>query len=200
MARTFVLVPSAGTIKLAGYSYTDGADTKVDEVSAPGEGFLPSYTVFAENISTATANSHLLQIMGSAALRTRVRRIRIRQRVAATTAAFGVIQFFRLSTAGTGGTAITPSSMDFNNAVASATAMTLPTVKGTEQVEWWAETPWFVGATTATPLVLMEWVALPIQQPMTIDLSVAKGIAIKMVTATAGAAVDIMVDLAESPY
>jgi hypothetical protein len=203
MARSHVLVPSTGTIKLATYQYTDGANIKDDELVALGEQHLPTYSVVGAP-STATANSHLVQIMAGASNRVRIRRIEYYLNTLATTAAFGVVSLFRLTTAGTGGGAVTPSAFDPADSGSGATAMTLPTVKGTEGAQIWTGAAYFMQtAGASTPLVqpILVWDFDRLHsKPITIAAGTTNGVAIKQETAIAGAIARISVIFDESPY
>lgn len=95
--------------------------------------FQACYTIpISAAISTGTANSHLLEIMAGATYDVLVIEIMLRQFVAAGSATVGQVGWYRLSSAGTGGTAITPAKLDNGDASAGATAMTLASAKGTE--------------------------------------------------------------------
>lgn len=132
MAEAFVNVTEGSGKKLHGWDRVIGANTVIDEFTQLGEYPLACYTVTADGISAATANDHVLQIMAGASLLLRIRLYWIEQANlggAAATVGFDVV---RLTSAGTGGTAITPAKIDSADGAAAFTAMTLPTVKGTE--------------------------------------------------------------------
>jgi hypothetical protein len=154
-------------------------------------------------VSLATVNDHLLQIMAGSSNYVRIRRIHIEQANNATAAAFGVIEIWRLTTAGTGGTAVTPAKFDTGDAAAGATAMTLPTAKGTEgtllfrPVMLWRQA---VSATTAQYDDVFEWTQHPGQKPIIIPAGTSNGIAIKSTTATASATVSMWVEFVETPW
>jgi hypothetical protein len=200
--RSFISVLGS---KLATSNYTDGADSKHDEVNVLGEQFLPTYIVHPNNnISTATAASHILQIMAGSSLKVRIRRIELYQVVMATTVTGADFQVFRLSSAGTGGTAYTPAALDTADTAAGATAMTLPTVKGTETTLV-ANIPTYLmqtlGASNATPALLgvLDF-DRPRSKPLIIQSGTANGIAVKIGGGVAGASVMIQVWLDESSY
>lgn len=135
MAESIVQVNEGAGKKLHTFQRTIGANAVEDEVILHGEPYLATYGITpTATLSMATANDHLVQIMAGASLNVLVRRIRLYQVVAVTTAASSSFQLLRLTTAGTGGTALTPAPFDSTDAAAGATAMTLPTVKGTEGV------------------------------------------------------------------
>lgn len=132
MAEAFVNVTEGAGKKLHAWDRAVGANTVLDEFTLPGEYPLACYGVTADGISAATLNDHVLQIMAGASLPLRVRMLIIEE--AAVGGAAGTVGFdiVRLTTAGTGGTALTPAKLDNADGAAAFTAMTLPTVKGTE--------------------------------------------------------------------
>src|ERR1044071_6233690 len=134
MAESLVAVSQGSGKNFHTYNRTIGGNSVEDEVVLIGEQYVPTYVVAAgATISIATAASHVLQIMAGTTNPVFIRRIKIWKSVPATTAALIFFQLLRLTTAGTGGGTITPQQHDStNDSAAGATAMTLPTVKGTE--------------------------------------------------------------------
>lgn len=175
-----------------------------DQFTVPGEYPYASYVVFGAGISIATANDHVLQIMAGSSNHVRIRRIRVEQFANATTAAATSMSLYRLTTAGTGGTSVTPARHDLGDAVAGATAMTLPTVKGTEAasdtLRWamlWRQA---VATTGAQFDDYFEWTQMPGQKPIIIPAGTSNGVAIKTNAAVAGATVIVTVEFTETPY
>jgi hypothetical protein len=128
-------------------AYTDGAGKNIDAqertISAVayqqqtfllGPPYLPAYSVIASSISTATAASHILEIMAGATNYVAIERVRVKQ-VTIGTAGILSLAVLRLTSAGTGGGVVTPRPFDSADSAADATAMTLPTVKGAEGVQ-----------------------------------------------------------------
>lgn len=202
MAESIVQVTEGVGKKLHTWSRVVGASTVEDEFVLPAEYPLPSYTTIALVISFATVNDHILQLMAGAALNVRIRRIRITQHAGATAAAAGAINVVRLTTAGTGGTVVTPRRNVSADAAAGATAMTLPTVKGTEGDMWWAEsynarqTPPAGGG----PNVIFEWLQHPGEEPLTIAAGVTNGIAIKSTVAIAAMTGNVVIEFVETAF
>lgn len=196
MAESLVQVTSGAGPKLHTWQRTIGANNVEDEFVIPGEYPLASYSIApAAPLATTNANAHLLQIMAGASLNVRVRRIRVRQHAVPAAVAAFEIQIWRLSSAGTGGTAITPSKMDTADAAAGATAMTLPTAKGTETVQLWDESIWLGVVATPVSSNLMEWVAAPGSKGILIPAGATNGIAVKNInngTATLSVTADIV--------
>lgn len=206
MAESTVAVTEGAGKKLHSFNRTIGANSVEDEVVLLGENYLASYmlTTQGTNVSTATANSHLLQIMAGASLKVRIRRIEMHQLAMATTVTVPIIQLFRLTTAGTGGTTLTPAALDPGDSASGATAMTLPSSKGTEGVQVGEGRPYLMQTLSAsTPLVNPVWVMdfdRPRSKPLIISSGTANGIAVKIVTATAAATVAFNVWLDESSF
>jgi len=186
--------------KLHHFQRTIGANDVLDEVVIPGEPYLAAYSAVYAAVSTATANSHLAQLMALAGTNLYIRRIRVRQKVAATTAAFMTLQILRLTTAGTGGTAVTPRAMDATDGAAAEDARFIPGVKGTEGSLLWEEAAWMVGATTASGLELLEWTPAPNAKGIRISAGTANGIAVKNVTAIPAGQVDVLIDFWEASF
>jgi len=135
-----------------------------------------------------------------------VRRIRFCQMVAARAAAIIQLHVVRLSTAGTGGTALTFAPMDTTDAAAGATSMMLPTVKGTESVVLDSIGVYFI---QTVPVSLIPGMVLIAdfdyrgerQKSLRIPAGTANGIAIKnRNAAVAGASVSVVVELTEAPF
>lgn len=206
MAESSVAVtPGAGAL-LHADSKSIGGSTVLDEYILHGEPFLATYVVSTTTaISTATAASHLIQVMSGATLNVYLRRISVYQFAVATAAAITSLQLFRLTTAGTGGTAFTPNPIS-NEAAAGATAMTLPTVKGTEAQVLGIKTCQLIqtvptgGAPGVAPL-LAEWDFEKLRgKALRIPSGAANGLAVKNPTAIAGATVVIEIVLSEANF
>lgn len=206
MAESLVQVTEGSGKKLHTNSRTIGANTVEDEYVLIGEPFLATYrvTAAAGGISTATAASHLLEIMAGASLNLFVRRLEIVQLTPVTTAAIDEMQIFRLTTAGTGGTALTPRSMNTADAASGATAMTLPTVKGTEgalldsDALYFTQTVATAGASSPGRCV---WVFDGNRaKPLVILAGTTNGICIKNVTARAAGTVLVRAEFTEANF
>src|ERR1035437_699489 len=113
MATPSYLGVTPGTgLKMATVSYTEGGYTVSDQKVILGEQYLPTFVVNAAGIVTDTSADHLVQIMAGSGLNVRIRRIAIWQSTVATTAAIADLAIVRLTSAGTGGSAITPAPLD----------------------------------------------------------------------------------------
>ncbi len=182
MAETGVLVPNTGSIKMHGWDRTiTGPGTVQDEYIQHGEVGLPTYIISGSQTIPAAANDHIGQIMAGSTLPVRVRRIRVSQHAAPAAVAAMEHQVVRLTTAGTGGTAITARPYDTTAAAAGATGIALPGVKGTEGVVLLRRSV-FLG-TAAIPLMSWwEWIESLNVQPLIIPAGTANGLAIKAIT------------------
>jgi hypothetical protein len=206
MPESFVNVTEGSGKKLHSWQRTVGANTVEDEYVLQGENALATYcfpTLGAAS-STATANSHLLQIMAGASLKVRIRRIEMHQSGLATTATFMQTTIVRLTTAGTGGTAVTPSPLDPADAASGATAMMLPTVKGTEGVGIAGASCYMMQTVTASaqmtnPIAVWDF-DRPRSKPLIIPAGAANGIAVKNLTAVAAGTVHFTVWFDESTF
>ncbi len=123
----------------------------------------------------------------------------------ATTAGTSDFQLLRLTTAGTGGTALTPNPMDPAFAVAGCTGMTLPSSKGTEGVPLWRGQVYFTQthptARDREPLVILDldFDRLRIAPPV-ISAGTANGLCLKNVTGVAAATITWDAYVSELPY
>jgi hypothetical protein len=204
MAESVVNVTEGAGKKLHTFNRTIGVNSVEDEVVLFGENYLASYTVDTGNVSTATANSHILQIMAGASLKVRVRRIEVWQYALATAAALMDLRVYRLTTAGTGGTAFAAAPLDTTDAAAGAQPMLLPTVKGTEGILIVTGRPYMmqtIGASNQLSQPIAVWdFDRPRSKPLIIAAGVANGIAIKNVDAVAAGSIIVNVWLDESNF
>jgi len=197
---TFFQVTQGAGTKLHTFTRVVGVDTVHESVVVPGLSPYPTYTCSAIGISTATAAAHILQVMAGASLVVYGIRIKIAQRALATTSTVQQFEVRRLTTAGTGGGAVSAVAFDSTDAAAGASGMTLPTSKGTEGTLLRVMT---VGLTQTAPVLntsVEEWIIGPYAKPKRIPAGAANGIAIKNVSAIASATVDVVVELFELAY
>jgi hypothetical protein len=204
MPESLVQVTSGAGPKLHTWQRTIGANSVEDEFVIPGEYPLPSYSVLVHGLTNNTADAHLMQIMSGASTLARIRRISVDQSANATAPALIALQVWRLSTAGTGGTVITPRPYDTADSAASTTAMTLPTVKGTESVQVLLGNLVLrqsLSATSANVDDAWVWTQHPGTKPLIIPAGTTNGIAIKA-TAGFGAAgsANILIEFVETTF
>lgn len=132
MATSYVSFNEGSARKVRTFQRTDGSDTVEEWMYAESEPVLDAYTVSAVGVAGVTADSHLLQIMAGASNRVGIRRITMYQYAVASTSRQARFEIHRLTSAGTGGSSVTPLPLDPSSAAVGATAMTLPSSKGTE--------------------------------------------------------------------
>lgn len=204
MADSSINVTEGSGKRLQTYDVTVSSVIVQRQAVVLGEQPLASYIVgSASTISLATAGSHLIQIMAGAGNRIRLRRIEIYQIAAATAVTMGTFVLYRLSTAGTGGTSLAPVALNPADAAADATGMILPTAKGTENGAIVAGTmiAYQTLATGAAPAPSLVWeFDRPRSGPIQIAAGTSNGIAIKNITAIAGATVTVNVWLDETSW
>lgn len=179
---------------------TVGADTVEILSVVEDEPGHPTYSVTSTTaVSIATANDHVLQIMAGASLPVVIRRLRIVQAVArASAAARGAFGIYRVTSAGTGGTTLTPRPYSTSD-TAGAAAMTLPTSKGTEGVllDVIAGTIWTtLPADNADPPIEADY-ARPRTKGLIIPAGTSNGIVIKNLSAHASATVYVFAEFVE---
>jgi hypothetical protein len=201
MAESLVQVTEGSGKKLHTWQRTIGANAVEDEVILHGEPYLATYVIApVASVSLATANDHIFQVMAGSSLHVLVRRIRLYQTVAATTANYDQFSLLRLTTAGTGGTALTPAPLDTSDSAAGCTAMTTPTAKGSEstQVGRMAAILEQTAPTAGASVVLAEWDFEKLRgKALRIPSGTANGIALKNITASAGAQVQFEIIVSE---
>ena len=163
----------------------------------------PTYSAMATSQTTAATNPHLLQVMAGASLNLRVKRIRVKQIGNATTGGRYVLGIFRLTSAGTGGGAITPAPFRASDGASGAAAMSSPSSKGSEGSQL-METSVVLRqgvATAGSPTDdFWEWVPQPGEEPIFIPAGAANGIAVKGDTSVAGSTLDVLIEFTEAAY
>lgn len=203
MAEAVIAVTSGSGKNTHTWDRTISAVLVQDQFVLPGEYPYASYTVVFEGVSSATAADHIVQIMAGTTNYVRIRRIRFWQEGSAAAAAQRRFQILRLTTAGTGGSAITPAKHDNGDSAAGATAMTLPTVKGTESTLTLTSGLVLHQAvlTTATqPENVQEWVQSPNSKPLIIPAGTSNGICLKTVTGNTSATLAGIIEFVETAW
>jgi len=204
MAEAFINLTEGSGKKAHGYDRSIGGNTVIDEFTLPGEFPYPSFeAVPLTSTSIATANDHVLQLMAGSSNNVRIRYMRFEQSTNATTAAVGIVEIWRLSSAGTGGTSVTPAKYDTADGAAGATAMTLPSAKGTESVllkRFAMVYRQAVAVAQAQVDDAWERYQKPGQKPIIIPAGTSNGIAIKGVTAVAAATVIASIEFVETAF
>jgi hypothetical protein len=176
-----------------------------DQYVLPGEPALATYLVPFYNISIAVADDHIIQLMAGSSNYLRVNKIYFQQ-VASTSAANAAISSFRvyrLTTAGSGGTSITPAKFDAGDPAAGATAMTLPSSKGTEGDALWPFALVIrkaISDTTAQAEMTWQWEASARAKGLIVAAGTTNGLAIKTISGRAGATISGYIELTETAW
>ena len=197
----FVQITEGAGKRLASSTYTENAQTVYDQKFIPGENYLATYTIDATNVSIATVNDHVVAFMAGASLNVRVRYIHIEQNASATAVARATFELLRLTTAGSGGSALTPAKHDTSDAASGCTAQTLPSSKGTESTILRDEVLIMRQALSATqtqPEEAILWQPDLRSKPYIIPAGAANGFAVKILNAIPGATVNIVVEFTET--
>lgn len=180
-----------------------GSNTVLQDRTVMGEPAVATYTASTVTaISAATAAAHLFQVMAGASLRVPIRRIQLWQVANAGAATVAQMAIYRLSSAGTGGGVLTPSSLDPADGASGATVMTLPTAKGTEGALLWSGTVTFTNAAQGAgfgPVLDLSFVDDTVKD-MVIAAGTSNGIALKHITGVASVTVIPVVWFGEINY
>jgi hypothetical protein len=182
-----------------------GSNTVEDEVVISGEQHVPTYSVGSGQTALTTAASHVVQIMAGATLNVYLREIRVYQVATATAAAISPIALIRLTSAGTGGSVLSPFPHDTNDPGSGATVMQLPTVKGTEVGTYMdiAEAYWLQTLPTAVDFnalrCVWQWNGTR-EKALRIPAGSANGLALKSLNALAGATAVVTIRYSEANF
>ena len=203
MPTSYVNFDEGSTKKVRTFQRTDGSDTVEEWMYAESEPALAAYTVQALGIAGSTADSHVLQIMAGASNRVGIRRIMIYQLAAANTTRQVNFSVYRLTSAGTGGSSVTPAVLDPASAAAGATAMTLPSAKGTEGTLVGGRHSGIIQSTITNqmvnPLLDLDF-GYARERPLWIAAGTSNGIAIKNLVADSAATYDVFVRFVEAGW
>ena len=203
MAESSVNVTEGSGKRLHTYDRTISSTLIQEQFTLPGEYAYATYVAYSGAVSTASSASHVMQLMAGSSLNVRIRSIRIEQVANATSVTILGFDIYRLTTAGTGGTAITARPYDTADAAAGATGMTLPTVKGTEGVLLFGTAIVMRQAAAATgtqPEETYEWRQSPNVKPLIIPAGTANGIAVKIASAVAAGTVLVTIEFVETAF
>lgn len=201
MTRSYVGQVAGSDYNLHVVSRTESATTVLQPLYVEGEPELAAYTIStATAIALSTANEHLLQVMAGASLRVGIRAIRVFQVDAAASTGLDAFALYRLTTAGTGGTSITPVALDPADSAAGAAAMTRPTSKGTEgSLVRYRNGLVHATATSIGLNPIIEWDFTMLRTKcLWIAAGTSNGVAVKNLASDASATVRVEVDLVES--
>src|SRR5512139_4289122 len=184
MAETSINLTEGSGKRTHGWDRTISSVLVQDQFVLPGEYPYATY-VAAASALVPVADCHVMQVMAGSTNYVRIRRIEMKQIVAGNATAVPVMEIRRLTTAGTGGTSVTPAPYDVGDAASGATAMTLPSSKGTEGTLLWSSS--FVGTNDDTGISVQTldrfvWEQHRFAKPIVIAAGTSNGIAVKWAT------------------
>lgn len=166
-----------------------------------------TFTAISAAVVAPAANDHVFQLMAGANKDVYLHRLVAWQLAAATAAAIDQYQLLRLTTAGTGGSAITPNPLDLTGNAVTATARGAVTAsKGTEGAILDTQTAYFLQTIGATPggvqttkLLDFDYRASDTMKPR-ITRGAANGLALKALTTRAAASLVIVATFSERDH
>lgn len=200
MAQSNVAVTAGSGTLLDTWTTSKGGNTVHAGRWVPGEYPDPSYALSLSNISAATASSHLMQLMAGASNTVRIRRVWVAQLTPSTADGQSSVQIIRLTTAGTGGSALTPAPFDLADSASGAAGRSLTTAKGTEGTLIMTGNIGFRNTAPTDGDNAWSWEQHGGTGPIVIPAGTSNGIAIKNGSAIAGATVNIIIEFVETLY
>lgn len=133
MAESELAVTPGSGLNLRTNSRTIAGNTRHEQAMIPGEGSLPTYTAIGISIAVTTSGDHVLFIQGDGTNYCRLRRLEIKQATAPGASGTLDLRLLRTSTAGSGGTTVSPRPFDAADTDPFAgVCQTRPSSKGTE--------------------------------------------------------------------
>lgn len=206
MPESFINVTEGSGKKAHTFQRTIGANTVEDETVIPGEHYLATYILStSSNVSGATTGDDMIQLMAGASLNLRIRRFRM-ESAGITAAAIATFQLARVTSAGTGGTALTPVKFDNADAAAGATgASGVPNAThGTIGSVFWTRTMYPVQTPAAaggpSPNPGIEWVQQPGTKPIIVPAGTTNGIVLRNAAGRAGSAYYLEIEFVETSF
>ncbi len=199
MPNSIVQITEGTGKKLQTWQRVIGANTVESEVVIAGDSYLPTYAVTFSDVDVATSAAHVVQLMAGASKPLLIRRIRLRQHNLSTGTTAFQVAIIRLSSAGTGGATLTPRQWDQSDAAVGATAMSLPSAKGTESVEL-ERLMWSAYAAHPFHVLDMVWEPPHGSKPIIVPAGTSGGIAIKIVVGVTGASLTGSITFDERDY
>jgi hypothetical protein len=202
VSESVVAVTEGSGKNLQSWSRVVSSSTVQDQFVLPGAYPYATYVVLAENISIATASDHVVQLMAGSSLYVRVHRIRVTQHTLVTTANADPFQVIRLTSAGSGGSSITPAKFDTGDASAGASAQSLPSSKGTESTTLLTRSLLLTqtAPTAGGYYATWEWTQSLNAKPIIIAAGTSNGLVVKNNGSRPGATVDVEIEFTETSY
>ena len=176
---------------------TISSTAREDQYVLPGQSANATYSVSVGDTSVGTTDDHVIQIMGDGSNYSRIERIDLFGSTV-TTKNNLVLALYRLSSAGTGGTSVTPAPFDTADTYAGG-AMTLPSSKGTE------------GTRLLTVVIHLDvqsagrsgdwtWTTPIGSKPIIFGPATSSGVALKVIAGRAGGYIDANVIFTTTTY
>lgn len=192
---------STGTDKyLNSQSRTVGGTAVDEQVVHEGWTSEATYSVISDDASVATANDHILQIMADGTNYTRLVHFTITETEdGPASAGYLKLALYRLSTAGTGGTAITASAFDSADTY-GGDCRQVPTSKGTEGALLWTGYLSLAQTPASSAVNRFEWTMPPGGKPIIFGTGTGAGVAFKVIDAVASASVIVRAEIVVTSY
>jgi len=198
------VTPGAGAKLSTGPLYTENANVVQDQKIIEGEAYLSTYTVSQTGGAVmAGANAHTLQIMAGSSLIVRLRRLTVWQLGLAGAITMQTFSIVRLTSAGTGGTALTPLALEQSDPGSGATAMRGPTTPGTVNGTLYSATAPVLAAlwtVPSPPMIDWNFEGMDNTKVPMIAAGVANGLALMTLTAIATATIIYTATFVESAF
>jgi len=207
MARTesVVAVTEGSGKNFHTISTSIGGTTKEDQIVVLGEHYLATYVMNGTAIATTTSASHLFALEADGTNYIRIHRIYVAQSDDVPAAAsLAQLQVYRTTTASTTGTALSPRPFDFADTNPfGGRAVSIPGAKGTEGNMLLQGRIYLATSAVAASPTFWEWpgnATATVKKPIIVGPAITDGIALKIVTGIASAALDYTVEFTVSSY
>lgn len=202
MSNSALAVTPGSGANVSTWARTKSGTEYKEQIVLPGEYHELSYVVRAVSVSTATTDDCILQIMAGSANYVRIRRILIQQVGLASAAASLAVDIFRLTSAGTSGTAVTPAPLDGGDAAYSGLVRHTITAanSGTPGTNLYRARLAALAAQPVSKESSWEWIQMPNMKPIIIPPGTSNGIEFNALLGVASMTVDIHVELVETSW
>jgi hypothetical protein len=177
-----------------------GGTAREEQATYAAQSPNATYTAVADDVSTATANAHLLQIMADGTNYSRLVGFTIEPTENGPASdSILKVALYRLTTAGSGGSSIGEGAYDDADSY-SGDIQSLPSTKGTEGALLWTGYLPLDAAYAGFGPRKLEWSVKPYAKPIIFGVDTADGLAFKVIDAVASAAVCINAEFVTTSY
>ena len=202
MAESSLAVTPGSGLNLRTNTRTIAATTVHEQALMVGEGNAATYTAIGIDQAVTTSGDHVLFIQGDGTNYGRLRRITIRQSTLAGAVGTLDLRLLRTSTAGSGGTAVSPRPFDAADTDPFAgTCQTRPSSKGTEGNQL---LQFRLGITATNPMTnanAVEWRDdWNNTKPIIWGTSTANGLCLKVQTGVATVKIDVELEFVVTTF